>query len=609
MLSIDRVKSEFPATFQPPPDLTVSQWADEYRRLSPEASAEPGRWDTSRAPYQRGILDALNDPDTHTIVVMSSAQVGKTEILLNIIGYFVHQDPSPMLCLQPTLDMAEAFSKDRLAPMVRDTPALRGKIADPRSRDSGNTLLHKKFPGGHITMCGSNAPASLASRPCRVILADEVDRYPTSAGTEGDPVNLAKKRSTTFWNRKIVMTSTPTIKGLSRIETAYLGSDQRRYHVPCPHCGDVAPLSWDRVQWPDDAPQEAAVACQACGTSWTEADRLSAISSGEWIASAPFEGIAGFHLSEIYSPWSSPAAMAVAFLEAKHGGTELLQTWVNTSLGETWEEHGEQVSGHALMERLETFPDAIPAGVFGLTLGADVQSDRIEYEIVGWNADEESWSIEDGILPGDPVQDHVWDDLAEVIKSRYRHESGAEMSILQACVDAGYLTKRVQEFCKRMGQHVVPVIGRPGAGRPVVETGRQRIQRLRKRRANGAKSEIVGVDEAKSILFRRLQLAAPGPGYCHFPDDRDAEFFAQLTAEKLVTRFSKGRPIREWVKTRERNEALDCRVYAYAALLLYGVERLTKPDGDPQPSRQNKPTDETRGSQWIKPQTSWLNRR
>lgn len=573
-MQIDRIRVEYRSAYQPPPDLTVSEWADAYRRLSAEASAEPGRWDTNRAPYQRGILDALNDPDVHTIVVMSSAQVGKTEILLNIIGYFVDQDPSPILCLQPTLDMAEAFSKDRLAPMVRDTPALRGKIADPRARDSGNTLLHKKFPGGHITMAGANSPASLASRPIRVVLCDEVDRYPVSAASEGDPVNLARKRTTTFWNRKIVLTSTPTIKGLSRIETAYLGSDQRRYHVPCPHCGDSAPLTWERVQWSEDAPKDAAVVCLPCGAVWSESERLTAIAAGEWVSSEPFDGVAGFHLSEIYSPWSTPGAMAAAFLEAKHAGTEMLQTWVNTALGESWEEQGEQVSDHALMQRLERFPSAVPAGAHVLTLGADVQADRIEYEIVGWNATEESWSIDDGILPGDPVQDDVWHDLAAVLSERYRHESGAEMTIAQACIDAGYLTKRVQEFCKQAGAHVVPVIGRAGAGRPVVETGRQRIQRLRKRRANGARSEIVGVDEAKSILFRRLQLQKPGPGYCHFPDDRDAEYFAQLTAEKLVTRYSKGRPVREWVKTRERNEALDKRNYAYAALLLYGADKI-----------------------------------
>lgn len=219
----------------PPPNLKISQWADQYRQLSNEASAEPGRWKTDRAAYQREIMDTMGDPSVDTVVIMSSAQIGKTEIVNNAVGYHIHLDPAPILLLQPTLEMAEAWSKDRFAPMLRDTPSLRGLVRDPRARDSGNTLLHKRFPGGHITMAGANSPASLASRPIRLVLCDEVDRYPASAGAEGDPVSLARKRSTTFWNRKLLLTSTPTIKGASRIEAAFEQSDQRRYHVACTH--------------------------------------------------------------------------------------------------------------------------------------------------------------------------------------------------------------------------------------------------------------------------------------------------------------------------------------------------------------------------------------
>ena len=197
-----RLFKRIATVLSPPPELTVSQWADEYRRLSPEASAEPGRWNTDRAPYQREIMDAINDARCEEVIIMSSAQVGKTELILNIIGYYIDYDPSPILVLQPTRDMAETFSKDRLAPMLRDTPALKGKVKDARSRDSGNTILHKTFPGGHITMVGANSAAGLASRPIKIVLMDEVDRYPASAGTEGDPIKLAEKRTTTFWNRK-----------------------------------------------------------------------------------------------------------------------------------------------------------------------------------------------------------------------------------------------------------------------------------------------------------------------------------------------------------------------------------------------------------------------
>lgn len=588
MLNIDRVARQHAAAYRPPPDLTVSQWADNFRRLSAEASAEPGRWDTARAPYQRGILDALNEREVETIVVMSSAQVGKTEILLNIIGYYVDQDPSPILLLQPTLDMAEAFSKDRLAPMVRDTPALRGRIADPRARDSGNTLLHKKFAGGHITMAGANSPASLASRPIRVVLCDEVDRYPASAAAEGDPVNLARKRTTTFHNRKIVLTSTPTIKGASRIELAYEQSDQRKYMAVCPHCQDAAELTWARVHWAE-SPDDAGIVCEACGVKWSESDRRQAIADGYWHATAPFNKTAGFHLSELYSPWSTPATIARAFLEAKAAGTELLKTWTNTALGQSWEEQGEQVDDGALMDRREPFPDHLPAGVHVLTIGADVQSDRIEYELVGWSQSEESWSVEYEIIPGDPTQDHVWDEFAARIQARYLHANGAHLSVSQVCVDAGYLTKHVQDFCGRMGQHVTPVIGRSGPGKPVAPTRQQRIARMRKRRRSGPVSEIVGVDEAKAHVYRRLLLPTGQPKSCHFPDDRDAEYFAQLTAEKLVIKYTRGKMLREWIKTRERNEALDCRVYAYAALLLYGLEKIKPPGAQTKKRGANLP--------------------
>ena len=573
MSNIERATLNAYSVLRPPPDLTVSQWADAYRRLSAEASAEPGRWDTSRAEYQRGILDALSDPDVETIVIMSSAQVGKTEIILNIVGYFVDQDPSPILLLQPTLEMAEAFSKDRLATMVRDTPALKGKISDNRSRDSGNTILHKKFSGGHITMAGANSPSSLASRPIRVVLCDEVDRYPVSAGTEGDPVNLARKRTTTFFNRKIVLTSTPTIKGESRIELAYEQTDQRKYLAVCPHCHDAAELTWDRVSWDSD-PSTAALMCKECGAKWSEADRQKAIADGYWQASAEFTGSAGFHLSELYSPWSTPALMAKAFIEAKTAGTELLKTWTNTSLGQTWEEKGEQPDDTLLMQLREHFPDHIPKDVCVLTIGADVQSDRIEYELVGWSADEQSWSIDYEIMPGDPTQDHVWDEFKQRIKERHRHENGGQLSVGHVCVDAGYLTKHVQDFCGKLGLHVTPVIGRSGAGKPVVPTIRQRIAKLRKRRRRGAVSEIIGVDEAKAHIYRRLLIPSGSPKSCHFPDDRDAEYFAQLTAEKLMTKYHRGKLTREWIKTRERNEALDCRVYAYAALMLYGIDKI-----------------------------------
>ena len=379
------------AVFRPPPRLTVSQWADRHRQLSREASSEPGQWKTSRAEYQRAILDAISDPLTHTVVVMSAAQVGKSELLLNGIGFHISQDPAPILFLQPTVEMAETFSKDRVAPLVRDTPCLTSLVSDAKAKDGGNTVLHKTYLGGHLTMAGANSPASLASRPIRVLFCDEVDRYPPSAGAEGDPVTLAKARTKTFWNRVIVLTSTPTIKGVSRIEQAYEESDRRIYEVPCPHCGTVQQLLWSRVIWPAGRPADAAYHCAECGAAWTDAQRCVAVRKGSWTARAQFRGVAGFHLNELYSPWSRVADIARSFIEAKESRSqERMRAWINTTLGETWEQDGERVDEGSIAARMEQW-EGEPDSVLFRTAGVVVQDDRLEVEVVGWGRDEESW--------------------------------------------------------------------------------------------------------------------------------------------------------------------------------------------------------------------------
>ena len=295
----------------------------------------PGMFTTANAEYQRGIMDAFSDPQYSEIVVMSGSQIGKTEIINNIIGYFIAHDPAPILCMQPTLEMAQTWSKDRLAPMLRDTPTLKNKVKDARSRDSGNTTLHKQFAGGHVTACGANSPASLASRPIRILLADEVDRYPPSAGSEGDPVNLGKRRTATFWNKKVLLTSTPTIKGMSRIESAFEESDQRYYNLKCHSCKVPQVLDWAQVRWEKDKPETAKYHCSDCDAEWSDIQRKQAIRSGEWIATAPFNGTAGFHLSGLYSPWVDIQELAKLFLDSKHTGQESLRVFVNTVLAQS----------------------------------------------------------------------------------------------------------------------------------------------------------------------------------------------------------------------------------------------------------------------------------
>lgn len=544
----------------PPKRLSVSEWADEYRYLSPEASAEPGKWITARAEYQRGIMDAFSDPMIHTVVWMSSAQVGKTEVLNNIIGYFIDQDPSPMLMLQPTLEMGNTWSKDRLAPMVRDTRVLTDLI-DSKSRDSGNTILHKSFQGGHITIAGANSPASLASRPIRVVLSDEVDRYPASAGAEGDPLSLAFKRTTTFWNRKRMVVSTPTIKGISRIEMAYEESDKRKYYVPCPECDHEQNLKWSNVSWEQDDPSSARYSCEYCGSLWSDAKRWGAIKKGKWVSEHETKGIAGFHLNEIYSPWVSLSDMVTNFLEAKKS-KETLKTFVNTSLGETWEEEGLQLDDNELMNRREDYME-VPSGALVLVAGCDVQDDRIEIEVKGFGIGEESWSIDYKIIYGDPSKQNVWQDLDNALLQQYQNEDGYTMRIASACIDSGgHFTDAVYKFVKnKESRRIYAIKGSSTAGAPLVNRG------TRSNKGN-VKLFSVGTDTAKELIFARLKIEEFGHGYMHFAKHNDEEYFKQLTAEKLSTKFIRGFPSRVWTKTRPRNEALDLNVYALAALAI-----------------------------------------
>lgn len=618
--SLNRALRRATSVYAPPPILTVSQWADRFRRLSPEASAEPGQWITSRAEYQRGIMDACNDPAVETIVVMSSAQVGKTEILNNVIGYFIHQDPAPILVIQPTLEMAEAWSKDRLAPMIRDTPCLRGKVKDPRTRDSGNTLLHKTFPGGHITAGGANSPAFMASRPIRIVLGDEVDRWPPSVGSEGDGPALASKRAATFWNRKKIWTSTPTIKGASRIEDLYESSDQRRYHVPCPHCHTMQILVWAQVVWQNNQPETAIYACSACGAEITDADKPEMLRRGTWLAEKPGGKIAGFHLNELYSPWVSFAEMAAAFLDAKRSRSpEKLKTFINTSLGETWEQEGVTVDDGSLLSRREEYPAKVPQSGLVLTAAVDVQEDRLEVEVVAWGIGEESWSIDYRVFRGNPAQPEVWRELDTYLQSTFEHESGVSLRIATTFIDSGgHHTKQVYGFCKfREQRRIYACKGVAGPGKPLAG-------RPSKGNAIGALLFPIGVDTAKEILYARLKLTDFGPGYCHFPklEQYDEEYFKQLTAEKQKTKYRNGFPAKFWEKVRPRNEALDLRVYAMAALdalkpnlakiaetlekVAENKPELEKPAVQPGPPQSSLPPQARRPTVRV-PRRNWVN--
>lgn len=570
------VSERAPLLLVPPPDLSMSEWANEHRVLSAEASAEPGPWRTSRAPYLEGILDALSNPDIETVILMTASQVGKTEVVNNLVGYHIDQDPAPMLILLPTELLGHAWSKDRLAPMLRDTPALRDRVAPVKSRDSGNTILHKRFSGGHLTIAGANSAANLAMRPIRVLACDEVDRYPASAGTEGDPVALAYKRTSTFWNRKRLLTSTPTIKGFSRIEAAFDESDQRRYWVPCPHCETYQVLKWAHVKWESNDPGTTHYVCEGCGALIDEAEKLWMLRRGEWRAKLPGGRTAGFHLSALYSPWARWEELVEDFLAAK-GSPERLKVWVNTVLGETWEEAGERISVEDLRRpgRREEYgrnpfsPDddspEVPVGVGVLTAAVDVQGDRLEVKVKGWGKGQESWLIYMNQLWGDPGEPEVWAELQDVLLRTWTHVSGAQLTIAATAIDSGgHHTDAVYTFCrKRRGRRVFPIIGRGQEGRPLLG---------RPSKANKQKVPLfpVGTTTAKDLIFSRLKIPKAGPGYLHLPVWVDEEYLAQLTSEKVITRFTAGRPKRVYEKTRPRNEALDLEVYNLAALAHLG---------------------------------------
>lgn len=542
----------------PPPKLKVSEWADTYRKLSAEASAEPGQWRTDRAPYQRGIMDAVNDPDVESVIVMSSAQVGKSEIINNIIGYYIDYDPSPMLLLLPTLEMAQAYSKDRLAPMIRDTPALTEKISDAKARDGDNTLLHKKFPGGHITMVGANSPASLASRPIRIVLADEVDRFPVSAGTEGDPLSLAHKRTKTFWNRKKVSVSTPTIKDASRIEAEYEDSTMEQWCVSCPSCGFFQPYEWGRIRF-----EPIGMECADCKEFHDEYEWKSR--PGEWIPRQESEK-RGFHLNALASPWESWENIIREFKEAKRKGTEMLKTWTNTTLGQSWEEQQEEQDISVLLNRRIRYHAEIPDGALVLTAGVDVQNDRLEIEVVGWGLDEKSYGITYQTFYGDPGQNEVWDTLDDFLKTEWSFEDGTKIIISATCVDSGgHYTQEVYRFCKdREHRRIFAIKGKGGIGVPFVGKA------TRNNRERAALFTI-GVDNGKETIISRLKIEFENkPGYCYFPTNEergyDEMYFKGLTSERRRIRYIRGQPKVEWVKKNSvRNEPLDLRNYATAA--------------------------------------------
>ena len=600
--------------FRPPEGLTVDEWADRNRRLSPENSAEAGPWRTSRTPYLREPMAAFTDPKVRKIVMVAASQIGKSELELNIIGYIIDQDPGSILYVHPTLEDARKFSRLRVAPMIRDSKVLKAKVSDVKAKDSGNTILQKSFPGGMLTMTGSNSASALASTPARYIIGDERDRWAPSAGTEGDPWALAEARQATFYNAKAIEVSTPTIKGASNIETSYYQGTQERWCHKCPACGEYHEITFDNIHvqpkttnvhgkktYTLTAPVEWA--CPGCGCLSPE--EVMRRQPAKWIANNPeaYErGVLSYWLNAFSSPWTPWEKIVLKFLDAQQD-PQRLKVVFNTLLGELWEDRGELEDEDAMLARREDYgltadgtPVELPDGVLVLTCGVDTQDNRLEYEVVGHGKFGETWGIQKGYIMGRPDTPEVWEKLDDIIGHVYKFRNGRGLTISITCVDSGgHYTQEVYEACRvRQSKRVFAIKGKGGEGVPLFSPPTKVPIRDNKRITCWLYT--LGVDAGKAAIMGALKVQEPGPKYCHFPTgDRgyDLNYFNGLLSEKLVLKQTRSGNRWTWEKLpgHTRNEALDCRNYALAGLKILNVDMdalerrlkgLTEPATQPQ---------------------------
>ncbi len=545
------------AALRPAERMPLSTWCDRHARLSPEASSRVGNWSTFA--FQREPLDVMGS--THpcsTVVLCWASQMGKTQLILNFVANVIAEDPGPMLLIEPTLQMAEAISKDRLSPMFRDTPILRGLGADPKARDSGSTVYHRQFQRGHLTLIGANSPAGLASRPIRYVLADEPDRWPPSAGAEGDQLVLAAARQESFWNAKTIIASTPTVKGASRIETAFLESDQRYFQLPCPHCGHFQRLIWPRLEWPEGRPDQARYRCESCERFIDHHEKQAMMARGWWAASNPASPIAGFHISRLYSPWRNWADLAERWGRAQ-SNPESLRAFINTSLAECWDDAGRSdVTEADLLARRENYGPLIPERAAVLTAGVDVQADRVEVSLYAWGAGEESWLMVHRVIPGDPTGSQLWKDLDDFLSAYWQHPTVGPMPIHAVCIDSGNWAGVVCRYAdERRGRRVWAI---------KAAAGQRPVWPRKQSKAPKGRVYVLGIDSLRTTVQARLRIAS-GPGGMHFPSTVSIDFFEQLNSEFVRTEYRRGRPLRTWERRPGRRaEVWDCASYALGAI-------------------------------------------
>ena len=568
------------AAFRPPECLTVTEWAEKKRRLSSEASAEPGPWRTERTPYLREPMNAFTDPKVRRIVMVAASQVGKSEFLNNCIGYIIDEDPGSILFVHPTTIDAKEYSKLRIAPMIRDCPSLKKKVAEPKSRDSGNTILQKTYPGGVLTLCGSTEAHALASKPIRYVFGDERDRWALSAGNEGDPWELAMARQTTFYNAKAVEVSTPTIKGASAIEASFAEGTMERWKSQCPHCGEYHEIKFSDIRYEHEVRLIAGKKTYRITSIYYICPGCACISDeitmkrqpARWEADNPdaiARGIRSFWLNAFVSQWASWESIILKYLNAQ-GNTRKLQVVYNTCFGELWEDRGDLENEDSLLARREEYKAELPDGVLVLTCGVDTQDDRLEYEVVGHGHFGETWGIKKGIIMGRPDSDEVWEKLDHVIDHVYQFENGVGLKVSTTFVDeGGHFTMEVRLQCrKRQAKNVFAIKGQGGTDVPYISPPKKVKIILNRRYVGTCWQYTIGVDAGKQIIMDNLRVQTPGSKYCHFPkrDDYSVQYFASLLSERLVYKQGRKNPwVWEIIPGHERNEALDCRNYAMAA--------------------------------------------
>ena len=572
--------------FQPEPDYTVTQWADKKRFLPDKGSVEPGRYRSDRTPYVKEIGDNLSIfSGVQETVVMKGTQLGMTETGNNFFGYVVDAAPGPMLMIFPTDNLASDHSKQKLTPSIEATPAMKDKISPGTAKSHGNTILTKDFPNGILFMSGANSPANYRSKTVRYLFLDDLDGFPVEVGDDGCPVELAIKRTDNYDQRKkIYLVSTPTIKGISKIEAAYKKSDQRSYHVPCPFCGKHQKLVWGGknakfgIKFKRDSAGDVVAAwyeCKHCHEGIDESHKTEMLARGKWIAKYPKrKKRRGYHLSSLYSPlgWVSWEQVAQEFIEAKSNPVKL-KVWTNTRMAETWDEKGSQPDWVVIKTRAEPYKiRTVPDKALFLTAGVDVQEDRLPVLVKAWAEGEENYTVYWQELWGDPAQQMVWDQLDLILNHSFIHESGRPLHIDSVGIDTGFHTQAVYNYCRARPIKAMAVKGASVPGKPIVSgSSPVDVNWQGEKIKDGCLLWMIGTDTAKAQIYSRLSLEKPGPGYCHHPIGLEDEFYKQLTAEKKITEYSKGYPKPVWMKLRPRNEVLDCEVYAYAAALRAGM--------------------------------------